>query len=248
MSSATTAGIRLEVAVSGISVPSGKAGVYAALTPAGTTATIGSGAFLPTVALPGGAGTLAYDVPAGSLDPAQAYEAIVWYAHGNPEADVIVAQVPVQISAEQWDAVFPPAQPTATATTLSASAATAVEGDEVTLTAQVAPAAAGTVTFTEGESQLGSAAAAEAGATLTLSDLAIGSHTIAATFAPDDAVAFAGSSSQPVEIVVTAQEEPPTGVSGSASVSAADASGVTVEASVSGVDPASQPAGVHVGV
>ncbi|WP_198677502.1 hypothetical protein, partial [Leucobacter luti] len=41
---------------------------------------------------------------------------------------------------------------------------------------------------------------------------------------------------------------PKPGVSGSASVSAADASGVTVEASVSGVDPASQPAGVHVGV
>ncbi|WP_440311962.1 HtaA domain-containing protein [Leucobacter chromiireducens] len=248
ISRAAVDGIELSVAATGIAVPADKQGVYAGLVPAGTSAVLGTGAFLPTAAIRGGAGTFKYTIPAASLDRNQSYDAILWWAHGNPDDDAIVARVPVEIAAEQWDAVFPPVVPAVqTTTTLSFSAPTVEEGTSVTLTAQVSPAAAGDVAFSEGATQLGVSAVADGIATLTTSTLSVGVHNITAAFSPTDSAAFVASSSAAMTLEVVEVQQPE-GATGSAVVSAASETGLTVQAKVAGVDPASQPAGVHVGV
>ena len=76
--------------------------------------------------------------------------------------------------------------PVATSTSLTASESPSAHGQPVTFTATVAPApAAGeTITFHDGADQLGTATTDAAGvATLTTSALAVGPHSITATYA-----------------------------------------------------------------
>lgn len=95
--------------------------------------------------------------------------------------------------------------PVATATTTTL----AVEGDlreggTQTLVATVAPAeATGTVRFLEGETEVATAPVVSGTARADVA-LGVGSHTLTAVFAPDVA-AWAGSTSEPVTVEVTAR-------------------------------------------
>jgi hypothetical protein len=99
-----------------------------------------------------------------------------------------------------WSLVFPvQTVVTATSTTLSVNPPSSANlGTAVTLTAHVSPAgAAGSVDFTDGATDLGSGTydAASGTASLTVSTLGEGDHSLKATFAPTDPAAFTGSAS-----------------------------------------------------
>lgn len=117
--------------------------------------------------------------------------------------------------------VYAPAPPASTTLALASSAASVTDGSSVTVTATVSPAAAGVVTFTDGAKTLGTATVSGATAALTTSGLAVGSHAIAATFAPADATAFAASTASAVSVTVTA-----VGAPARASVTVAPATGL----------------------
>jgi hypothetical protein len=93
-----------------------------------------------------------------------------------------------------------------TATTLASSLNPSYGGQAVTFTATVAVTApgsgsvAGTVTFLDGATTLGSAPVQNGIATLTTSALAVGTHSITATYGGSGNLA--GSTSQPVSQVV----------------------------------------------
>ena len=93
---------------------------------------------------------------------------------------------------------------TATTTTLATSVATVLLQSNVTLTATVASqnaTPAGSVTFMDGAKQLGSATLGNAGtATLTLTTLALGSHSITAVYAGN--LDFVGSASSATTVSV----------------------------------------------
>ena len=78
-----------------------------------------------------------------------------------------------------------------TTTSLTASALTADVGAKITFTAAVSGAAAGSVSFYDGTTQLGTATLANGAAVFSTTALAIGSHTIRATY---DAGGNSGSS------------------------------------------------------
>lgn len=94
----------------------------------------------------------------------------------------------------------------ATTTTLAASAESAQQGDEVTLTATVSPAdQAGTVQFSDGSTKLGEPVAVANGvATLTTTDLPVGSHDLSAVFTPTDEENVLDSTAQAVTVTITA--------------------------------------------
>jgi hypothetical protein len=80
-----------------------------------------------------------------------------------------------------------------TAIAVGANVGSGVALSPVILTGTITPAAAaGTVVFSEGATNLGSAPTVAGVATLTISTLAQGSHTIHAVFTPTDAVTYAG--------------------------------------------------------
>lgn len=89
----------------------------------------------------------------------------------------------------------------ATVISLGTSPAThAGQGASVTLTATISPAFAGVVTFLDGAASLGTATVSGSTATLSTSSLAIGAHSLTATFAPADANNVDGSSSSAVAL------------------------------------------------
>jgi len=92
-------------------------------------------------------------------------------------------------------------QKLSTTTTLSVSPNPSDVGQTVTLTATVAPAiATGTVTFFDGANSLGTACLLNGVATFSTNSLAIGTHSITATYSGD--VHFAGSTSSIVTLIV----------------------------------------------
>ena len=104
--------------------------------------------------------------------------------------------------------VHNPLLPTTTAEVVSPS--TSVFGQSVTITATVAPKTGsgdptGSVTFTDGADTIGTAAVTSTGsgdqASITVSDLAVGSHTVVATYSGDDT--YNGSASGPSGLTVT---------------------------------------------
>ena len=98
-----------------------------------------------------------------------------------------------------------PAQDTTTALAVSPSG-TAVAFSPVTLTATVAPAgAAGKVQFLDGATAIGSPVAVDASgvASLTVSNLTVGTHNLTAAFAPTSTAAFNASTSVAVPIAIT---------------------------------------------
>jgi len=87
---------------------------------------------------------------------------------------------------------------------LSTSAATITQGESITLTATVTGSTpTGTVTFTDGSKSLGAPVGLSAGsARLTTAGLAVGSHSVTATYTGD--AVNAGSTSAAVTETVTA--------------------------------------------
>lgn len=211
ITSATPDGLTLRVDFTGVVLPPDKAGVYVALTPHGIVEPLGDGQWVMPAQMPGGTGSGSYAVPASALDRTKDYDALVWYAHGNPSPDAIVAQVPVEITEGQWDAIFPPivTEPAATTLSLQSSVPTAEVADAVTFTARVAPIAPGSVTFVSGSTKLGSATVDSSGtATLRTTSLDAGVHRITAEFVPANPAIFAPSTSSAVQVTVTVPEEP----------------------------------------
>lgn len=98
----------------------------------------------------------------------------------------------------------------ATSTTLVADPTTANAGDSVALTATVAAQdaagddAAGQVEFFDGGTSLGTEPVSQGTASMALTTLAAGDHSVTAKFEPTDATAFAGSTSSAVTVTVNA--------------------------------------------
>lgn len=93
--------------------------------------------------------------------------------------------------------------PKTTTLTLGASASSMVFGKPLTLTATLAPVAAtGTISFYDAGSIVGTATAAGGVASLLTSSLPIGTHALTAVYA--GSTTYAGSSSFPVAVTVTA--------------------------------------------
>ena len=143
--------------------------------------------------------------------------------------------------------------PTTTATAISASpASTAVAGDPVTLTATVSPAAAaGSVQFVDVASgspaNVGNAVAVANGkATVTVTSLAQGDHSLRADFTPTDAAAYSAASSSTLAYTITAPVQQPTATT--TTLTAAPAGGSTQGNAVTftaNVSPAAAAGGVQ---
>ena len=101
-----------------------------------------------------------------------------------------------------------------TSTSLTASVSTVTAGSPVILTATVTPTAgtgfslAGEVTFTAGNLVLGSSPLGNGSASLTTSSLPIGSDSVTASFVGGTNGAFAGSTSDPVTVIVNPAAKP----------------------------------------
>jgi uncharacterized protein (TIGR03437 family) len=96
---------------------------------------------------------------------------------------------------------------TPTTTTLTAVPASQTAGNPVTLTATVTPSTAtGSVNFLDGTTQVGSAALSSGVATLAISTLAVGSHTLIAAYGGD--ANDAASNSSPVGVTIASGNTP----------------------------------------
>ena len=190
---------------------------------------------------------------------------VAWTAHTLPSADTIYAVSALTVSAANWDAVFPKAAPQVQPRVSAASEAgltvtTQLANIESKTGAYVAVIEAGTASELS-QTNMG----------LAMEYVRPTSFTVGAATSTVEVPAAKLDRSKQYEVVAwTAHTLPsadtiyavsaltvsaanwdavfPKQVSGSAAVSAASESGLTVRAEVSGVDPASQPAGVHVGV
>lgn len=111
--------------------------------------------------------------------------------------------------------------------------AQAEEGEEVTLTATVTPAAAvGDVTFSAGEDEIGTGAVSEGSAALVVDDLAVGDHSLRATFTPTLADEYASSESPALEYEVVAAGQGTTTTTAPGGSTSTTAPPVTTETSV----------------
>lgn len=86
-----------------------------------------------------------------------------------------------------------------------------VQGGNVNLTANVSPAgAAGSITFLDGTTTLGTVAVANGAAVFNTTTLALGSHTLSASFTPTNTTAYGPSASPAVPFAVTKYVPPTT--------------------------------------
>ncbi len=90
---------------------------------------------------------------------------------------------------------------------LTSSVVESAEGASLTFTASTTAEATGTVTFVDGETVLGSSALAQGTATLDISTLGAGTHSITAVYSGD--ASFAASTSPTVQVTVNAPAPPP---------------------------------------
>ena len=96
------------------------------------------------------------------------------------------------------------AQPTSTMLSVS-PAGKATVGSAVTLTATVAPGtAAGSVGFGDGSTSLGTVPVKSGKATLTTTTLALGDHSLTASFTPTDSAKYTSSTSAAVSLTLVA--------------------------------------------
>jgi hypothetical protein len=173
--------------------------------------------------------------------------------NGDKKPDLIFAdggQFGLISLINQWSVATSTA---ATTTTLTSSATSVVEGQSLTLTAMVAAASGGaalptgSATFLDGSTTLGSDALDATGkATLTVSSLAVGGHSLSASYGGN--TAFAGSASSPVTVQVTAAPSP--GFSGSvnpASVTVAAGGSATLALTVTPLGGSTQTVTVSCG-
>lgn len=121
-----------------------------------------------------------------------------------------------------------------TATVLSQNTASGNFGDSVTFTADATDGVPGTVQFKDGAADLGAAQAVDAVgvSSLSISNLAVGTHPITAVFTPTDTAAFNASTSNGVSHVVNAIA---TGVTLSSNTPSAQFAPATFTATVSPV-------------
>ena len=187
-----------------------------AVSPTGS-ATTGSQVTLTAQVSPTAAGTVQF------LDGTTAIGAPVTVTNGTATLTTsALAQGAHQLSAAftSTDAAFGSSTSTATSYTVSAPGAvntttslavvpggSAAPGTPVALTATVAPSnAVGSVTFTDASNgtTLGSAPLSGGSASLTVSSLAEGDHSLTASFTPTDPTAFAASTATAVPFTVTA--------------------------------------------
>jgi len=142
-------------------------------------------------------------------------------AHGQGTSD------PSQNAAGAIAYAAPVAQTTVTSWS-SVPPAPVVEGTAVTLEATVDPAAAGTVTFLEGSTVLGSGSVdtATGKASASISGLAVGSHSIIASYAPVDTAAYLPSLTAEAA-TVTVDAQTPVGPTQTALVLTGSASSVS---------------------
>jgi hypothetical protein len=95
---------------------------------------------------------------------------------------------------------------TTTTTVLATSATTAAYGSSITFTASISPSTAGgTVTFYDSATEIGNATVSSGQATLVISTLAAGSHSITASYGGSDA--FTSSASAAISVTVTTSGE-----------------------------------------
>ncbi|WP_213813889.1 Ig-like domain-containing protein [Glaciihabitans sp. dw_435] len=173
----------------------GDAGVYVALAPVGMTNFSSPAGFLGAqwlnaAALSTGAFSKTLLVPASKLDPTKSYAVYTWQAHthSNTSQDT---QTPVTIDFAAL----------ASATTLTVARTTMTTANSTTLTAGVTSGATGTVEFFDGSTSLGSAPVSGTTATLTVSKLTAGTHSITAVYSGN--TALVPSTSTAASITVT---------------------------------------------
>jgi hypothetical protein len=136
------------------------------------------------------------------------------------------------------------APPVATTTTLTASATSAVAGTSLTFTAVVAPASGsvaptGTVTFYDGTTMLGTGTLTSGTATYSTAALAVGAHSITASYGGDSG--NAASTSAALAVTITAPVAADFGIAlAPASGSVAPGSSVTSTISITPIGGFSQ--------
>jgi hypothetical protein len=146
------------------------------------------------------------------LTPGDTYEFAMNCSDANFNP-VYVQSTFVTFSADgtSWtSSATPPAGGVSTTTSLVAAPTTAAPGDSVSLTATVTAAdtagndAVGSVEFFDGTTSLGTPVAVAGGtASMSVSTLTSGSHSITAKFTPTDPNAFSGSTSSAAPVTIT---------------------------------------------
>lgn len=208
-------------------------------TPTGTVTFLAGQNVLGTVSLVGGVAQTSATFAAGTYPISAVYNGSEGYLPST-------AAVPFQVTVT--------APPVPTVTSLTGSPDTAEQGSPVELTANVSalrpalarvadPEPTGTVEFFEGSTSLGTAALEDGTASLTLSDLAPGTHRITARYSGADGFS-ASDSEEPFTVTITAPPVPTpsrTIVSGSPD-RVQVGSEVALVANVSG-QPVERPAG-----
>ncbi len=146
---------------------------------------------LGNASLSGGRASLPANFAAGTHALMAAYSGDANYAASNS------ATVNLQVTSA----------PGATTTALTATPASQTFGSPVNLAATVTPSSAtGTVTFTDGTTQIGSAKLSSGVANFATSTLAVGSHTITASYSGD--ASDAASNSTAVAVNITSSNQP----------------------------------------
>ena len=136
VSSATVDGLGIDVALAHLDPTELPNGVYAGLIERGTAdsatmATVAGAKWIRSIPASGEA-TQALAIDAAKLDRAKQYDVLVWKGHTNPSPETNVLVIPVSVSADQWNAVFPPKAPKLTVTPSTGLR----DGDTVTVTGE----------------------------------------------------------------------------------------------------------------
>ncbi|GAA1780899.1 HtaA domain-containing protein [Leucobacter iarius] len=136
VSTATVDGLGIDVALAHLDPTELPNGVYAGLIERGTAdsatmATVAGAKWIRSIPASGEAAqTLAID--AAKLDRTKQYDVLVWKGHTNPSPETNVLVIPVSVSADQWNAVFPVKAPKLTVTPSTGLR----DGDTVTVTGE----------------------------------------------------------------------------------------------------------------
>jgi len=188
-SSSPKEGVRVSVSGDGFRgvTNAGDAGVYVGIAPAGGLPSVSSpsgisafaaAAYLPAAALTTGSFTTTVTVPPAKVVEGVSYAVYTWqaHAHSNTTQDT-VAEIPINFASVQWKTTTIAVAPSVTSATV---------GTRVTLSAAVPADATGSIEFFDGTSSLGSSAVASGVATLAVSSLAVGTHSITASYSGDN--------------------------------------------------------------
>jgi hypothetical protein len=142
-----------------------------------------------------GVADLASDLPNTATDAyAGLYQLRLKTTQANQPANTTYDSADILITGSTWSVVYPASTVTSTTTTLTTSPASPqIAGTSIQLTATVSPATDGTVQFEDGSTPIGSPVTVASGAaSLSISTLSVGSHTLNAVFTPSGST-FSGS-------------------------------------------------------